>query len=250
VKSRIILGICVIFTISLLSVSAISAQSSSQIPSWIKTAVTFWANDQISDQEFINVIQYFVENEVIQVPQNNDVVENLHILQTEMNEKIRDSRILANNIQIQNTLVESNETFSEIENVESIILQLDERWQDTDPNEPGSVAYSLIHNESGEIIRQFIQEDVDSESKFKYAEIFVTNAYGANVAQSGKTSDLRQDDEEWWQESKKHGIFLSEGGFDESSGVYSSDIAIQVLDKEGRFIGVLKAVISVESITS
>lgn len=89
-KSRIILGICVIFTISLLSVSAISAQSSSQIPSWIKTAVTFWANDQISDQEFINVIQYFVENEIIQVPQNNDVVENLHILQTELNEKIRD----------------------------------------------------------------------------------------------------------------------------------------------------------------
>ena len=249
-KSRIILGICVIFTISLLSVSVISAQSSSQIPSWIKTAVTFWANDQISDQEFINVIQYFVENEVIQVPQNNDVVENLHILQTELNEKIRDSRILANNIQIQNTLVESNETFSEIENVESIILQLDERWQDSDPNEPGSVAYNLIHNESGEIIRQFIQEDVDSESKFKYAEIFVTNAYGANVAQSGKTSDFRQDDEEWWQESKKHGIFLSEGGFDESSGVYSSDIAIQVLDKEGRFVGILKAVISVESIIS
>ena len=249
-KSRIILGICVIFTISLLSVSAISAQSSSQIPSWVKTAVTFWANDQISDQEFINVIQYFVENEVIQVPQNNDVVENLHILQTELNEKIRDSRILANNIQIQNTLVESNETFSEIENVESIILQLDERWQDSDPNEPDSVAYNLIHNESGEIIRQFIQEDIDSESKFKYAEIFVTNAYGANVAQSGKTSDFRQDDEEWWQESKKHGIFLSEGGFDESSGVYSSDIAIQVLDKEGRFIGILKAVISVDPITS
>lgn len=249
-KSRIILGICVIFTISLLSVSAISAQSSSQIPSWIKTAVTFWANDQISDQEFINVIQYFVENEVIQVPQNNDVIENLHILQTELNEKIRDSRILANNIQIQNTIVESNETFSEIGNVESIILQLDERWQDSDPNEPDSVAYNLIHNESGEIIRQSIQEDIDSESKFKYAEIFVTNAYGANVAQSGKTSDFRQDDEEWWQESKKHGIFLSEGGFDESSGVYSSDIAIQVLDKEGRFIGVLKAVISVEPITS
>lgn len=249
-KSRIILGICVIFTISLLSVSAISAQSSSEIPSWIKTAVTFWVNDQISDQEFINAIQYFVENEIIQVPQNNNVVENLHILQTELNEKIRDSRILVNNIQIQNTLVESNESFSKIDNVEFLILQLDERWQDSDPNEPNSVAYNLIHNELGDIIRQSIQEDLDSESKFKYAEIFVTNAYGANVAQSGKTSDYRQDDEEWWQEAKKHGIFLSEGGFDESAGVYSSDIAIQVLDKEGRFIGVLKAVISIESITS
>ena len=110
--------------------------------------------------------------------------------------------------------------------------------------------YNLIHNEVGDIIRQFIQDDIDSESKFKYAEIIVTNAYGANVAQSEKTTDFRQSDEKWWQEAKEHGIFLSNGGFDESAGVYSSDIAIPILDKEGRFIGVLKAVINVESVTS
>jgi hypothetical protein len=249
-QSRIVLGITIIFAVSLLSVSVASAQSSSQIPQWIKTAVTFWTNDQISDQEFIDVIQYFVENEIITVPQNYDVVVNLQSLQSELNEKIQDSRVLANNIQVQNYVVESNDLFDAVDNAETVISQLDARWKDSDSDKPDSVAYNLIHNEVGNIIRQFIQDDIDSESKFKYAEIFVTNAYGANVAQSAKTTDFRQSDEKWWQDAKEYGIFLSDGGFDESAGVYSSDIAIQILDKEGRFIGVLKAVINVESVTS
>ena len=249
-QSRTILAITIVFAAGLLSVSAVNAQSSSQIPPWIKTAVTFWANDQISDQEFIEVIQYFVENEIISVPQNYDVVANLQSLQYELNEKIRDSRVLANNIQVQNYLVESNDVFDSLNDPEAVISQLDSRWQSSDPDEEDSVAYNLIHNEIGDVIRQFIQDDMDSESKFKYAEIIITNAYGANVAQSGKSTDLRQSDEAWWQEAKEHGIFLSEGGFDESAGVYSSDIAIQILDKEGRFAGVLKAVINVESVTS
>ena len=249
-KSKVILGISIIFVISLLTTSMISAQSSSQIPQWIKTAVTFWVDEQISDQEFINAIQYFVENEIIYVTPNENIISNLHMLQTELNEKIRNSRILANNIEIQNFLVESNTSFAATGYPEEIIRQVDERWQSSDPDTPDSIAYYLINNEGAQIIRQFMQDDMDSESKFKYAEIFVTNAYGANVAQSGKTTDYRQDDEEWWQEAKNYGIFLSEGGFDESAGVYSSDIAIQVLDREGRFIGVLKSVISLESISS
>jgi len=249
-KSKVILGISIIFAISLLTTSMISAQSSSQIPQWIKTAVTFWVNEQVSDQEFINAIQYFIDNEIIHVPPNEDIISNLHMQQTELNEKIRDTRILANNIEIQNSLVESNNSFAATGFPEEIIKQIDERWQSSDPEKPDSVAYNLINNEGAQIIRQVMQDDMDSESEFKYAEIFVTNAYGANVSQSGKTTDYRQDDEQWWQEAKKHGIFLSEGGFDESAGVYSTDIAIQVLDREGRFIGVLKSVISLESISS
>jgi len=53
----------------------------------------------------------------------------------------------------------------------------------------------------------------------------------------------------WWQKAKQNGIFLSEGGYDESAGVYASDIAIKILDEDGNFIGVLKAVVNVESIT-
>ncbi len=44
--------------------SFVSAQEESQIPTWIKTAVGFWVNDQITDEEFLRAIEYFVENEI------------------------------------------------------------------------------------------------------------------------------------------------------------------------------------------
>ena len=245
-----VLGTIAVFAIIFFSVSAASAQSASQIPPWVKAAVTFWVNDQISDQDFIGVIQYFIENEIIIIPQNDNLIDNLQTFQIELNGKIQDSRVLANNIQVQNSLVESNELFGSVSNVESAISQLDDAWKDSDPEDPESSAYNLIHNEIGDIIRQFMQDDQESESRFKFAEVIITNAYGVNVGQSGKTSDYMQGDEAWWQEAKEHGIFLSEGGFDESAGVYSSDIAIQILDREGRFAGVLKTVINLEPITS
>ncbi len=106
----------------------------------------------------------------------------------------------------------------------------------------------MINNPAADVLRSIMDADQKSESQFKYAEIFVTNQYGANIAQSHKTSDYKQDDEKWWQKAKQNGIFLSEGGFDESAGVYASDISIRILDGDGKFIGVLKAVVNVESI--
>ena len=67
--------------------------------------------------------------------------------------------------------------------------------------------------------------------------------------QSDLTSDFQQDDDHVVQQkAKQNGVFLSEGGFDESAGVYASDISIRILDGDGKFIGVLKAVVNVESI--
>ena len=86
-----------------------SAQEDSVIPDWIKTAVAFWVQGQISDLEFINIIQYFVENEIITVPPSDDrIIENLQIFQSELNEKIQQSQALRNNAQIQETIRESN----------------------------------------------------------------------------------------------------------------------------------------------
>jgi len=232
----------------------VSAQEESQIPAWIKTAVGFWVNDQISDKEFLNAIEYFVENEMIKVPsQANDdlvLINNLQLLQAEINMKIEQSREVVNLPQIQQIIAESNDAFAATDYPEEIIKQVDERWQSSDPEVPNSVAFNLIHNSAADVLRSIMDADQKSESQFKYAELFVTNQFGANVAQTHKTSDYRQDDEMWWQKAKQNGIFLSEGGFDESAGVYASDIAIRILDNDGKFIGVLKAVINVESITN
>ena len=164
--------------------------------------------------------------------------------------KIEQSRELVNLPQIQQALVESNVSFAVTGAPKEIIKQIEGRWQSSDPNVADSVAFNLIHNPTADILRSIMDIDQKSESQFKYAEIFVTNQYGANVAQSHKTSDFRQDDEMWWQKAKQNGIFLSEGGYDESAGVYASDVAIKILDDNGNFIGVLKAVVNIESITN
>ena len=233
--------------------SFVSAQEESQIPAWIKTAIGFWVNGQITDKEFLSAIEYFVENKIIKVPsQTTDdtiLINNLQILQVEINMKIEQSRELVNLPQIQQSLAESNTSFAATGYPEEIIRQVEERWQSSDPDVPDSVAFNLIHNPAANVIRSIMDVDQKSESQFKYAEIFVTNQYGANIAQSHKTTDYKQDDELWWQKAKQNGIFLSEGGYDESAGVYSSDIAIRILDNDGNFIGVLKAVVNVESIT-
>ena len=251
----------VIFTILVLAITSgiglfsfVSAQEDSQIPAWIKTAVGFWVNGEITDKEFLKAIEYFVENEMIIVPSqetddNQVLIDNLQTLQVEINMKIEQSQKLINLPQIQEMLIESNNSFSATGSPEEIVKQIDKRWQSSDPETADSVAFNLIHNPSADILRTIMETDLKSESQFKYAEIFITNIYGANVAQSGMTSDFKQDDELWWQSAKQNGIYLSEGGYDESAKVYSSDIAIKIFDKDGNFIGILKAVINIESIT-
>jgi len=253
-KSRQLLVFVLFLTIvsgaTLLSV--VSAQEESKIPTWIKTAVGFWVNDQITDEEFLRAIEYFVENEMIKVPsQTTDdqvLINNLQILQVEINMKIEQTRKIVNLPQIQEALKESNFSFANSDYTDVFINQIDERWQSSDPDVPYSVAYNLINNPSADVIRSFMEIDQKSESQFKYAEIFITNQYGANVAQSHKTSDYKQNDELWWQKAEQNGLFLSEGGYDESAGVYSIDIALRILDNDRNFIGVLKAVVNVESI--
>jgi len=249
-KSLLLLTIPLLLSAGLFSF--VSAQEESLIPAWIKTAIGFWVNGQIPDEEFLKAIEYFVENEIIKVPSQTDdsvLINNLQILQAEINMKIEQSRELVNISLIQESLAESNASFAATGSPDEIIRQVDERWQSSDPNEEDSIAFNLINNPSANIIRSIMDIDQKSDSQFKYAEIFITNQYGGNIAQSHKTTDYKQNDELWWQKAHQNGVFLSEGGFDESAGVYSSDIAIRILDEDGNFIGVLKAVINVESIT-
>ena len=226
-----------------------SAQEESVIPDWIKTAVTFWVQDQISDLEFINIIQYFVENEIITVPPSDDrIIENLQIFQSELNEKIQQSQALRNNAQIQQAIKESNKEFLENPNFNSLIENRELEWVSTEKNQIIPLMYDLMQNDAAKILQAIVEQDQKSDSLFTYAEIFVTNSYGVNVAMTGKTSDYIQNDEVWWTEAQQNGIYLEEGVFDESAGVYASDIALKIVDDKGNFIGVMKAVINVEQL--
>ncbi|NNM26240.1 MAG: HAMP domain-containing protein, partial [Phycisphaerales bacterium] len=81
-----------------------------------------------------------------------------------------------------------------------------------------------------------------------FPEVFLTNRYGGNVAQSNRTSDYRQDDEEWWQRAVANGLFIDEISRDDSAGVYSVDICVRMDDETGALAGVLKAVLNIREV--
>ena len=77
------------------------------------------------------------------------------------------------------------------------------------------------------------------------AEIFVTNKFGVNVAQTNKTTDYYQADEEWWQVAKRDGLFVGDVSYEQSSQILSTDIAVRINDANGDFIGVITAVLNI-----
>ena len=81
-----------------------------------------------------------------------------------------------------------------------------------------------------------------------FSEIFLTNRYGANVAQTNVTSDYRQDDEDWWQAARRDGVWLSDVAFDDSAEVLSLDLAVALPGDGGRLLGVVKAVLNAEEV--
>jgi len=79
-------------------------------------------------------------------------------------------------------------------------------------------------------------------------ELFITNAFGANVALGSGTSDYRQDDEEWWQIAKNTGIFVGNLEFREQYGNYATELGFRIDDEQGNFLGVLRVVLTLDDI--
>jgi hypothetical protein len=81
-------------------------------------------------------------------------------------------------------------------------------------------------------------------------EAFLTDALGANVAITNKTSDFYQGDEAQYLDAfnqGKGGVHVGELSLDESIHSYSIHVGVPVLD-EGKPIGVLLAAVNVEKL--
>ena len=163
-------------------------------------------------------------------------------------------RVLENKIVLLTTLVQEpeiiqyilkvNSQYSEIEAEK--LFAIDKYWDSIEDSDPllrlyttNKVAYRLKKLQSREP---------------GFSEIFVTDRYGFNVAQTNKTSDIYQADEEWWQQAFNDGEGKSYAGlieFDESSLTAGISVYIPVKNPvTGEVIGIAKGVVSIEDIKS
>jgi PAS domain S-box-containing protein len=106
------------------------------------------------------------------------------------------------------------------------------------------------------LLNQPVSSDIRSrmteyEEEYGYtifAEVFVTNQYGVNVAQSAMTSDYFQSDESWWQEAYDNGSYVGDISYDESANAHAIDIAIRIDDESGAPKGIIKVVLGLQEL--
>ena len=122
------------------------------------------------------------------------------------------------------------------------IQDKDKEWRGT----PGIAGYmkALMESECGKHLR-----GIQSGAPY-YAEIFVMDNQGANVAMTDKTSDYWQGDEAKFKESYKGGagaVHISDVKFDDSTQAYLVQISVPVKDGD-QVIGAITIGVDVDKV--
>ncbi len=185
--------------------------------------------------------------DVEKIVEKNIKEDELDALKQEYLSKIRDAIELINSPDIQNVLKDSNEEFAALDDLFALIDERNDEWVLAEDDEVTPFMGTILGNKASTLLQKALNEDKMKPTDFVYEEIILTNAYGANVAQTGKTTDYKQWDESWWMIAKLEGVSI-QSGFDESAGVQSLDLSFRIQDENGRFLGVAKFVINAEKL--
>ncbi len=155
----------------------------------------------------------------------------------------------ATDLALQEALAQSNDKFERMDDAAAYIQQKDREWISAAPESATPFMNEIMDNMLSRELKEKVEFHRSRHDHPVFAEIFATNRFGAVVGTSNRTSDYRQDDEQWWQSAKTNGLSVTDVGLDESSGVYGIDIAVRINDDGGRFMGVILAVLSIEELT-
>ena len=154
----------------------------------------------------------------------------------------------AHDVLLRNGIEESNAAFARLDDIEKHIDARESRWATLQGGPENPAIGALLQNEISEELgekREFFRNKYGYDL---FSEVFATNKYGAVAGMTDKTTDYRQDDEEWWQEAKRTGLYVSDIQYDKNADVYAIDICVRIEDNTKKFLGVLKAVYNVREI--
>jgi len=149
---------------------------------------------------------------------------------------------------VQQTLRESNAEMEQRADPQKYIDEQDELWKASPSQTSTPVMSRLLANRLSAEFRSWLDKLEEGSGYPVFGEVFVTNRFGVNAAQSGRTSDYRQDDEPWWQNAERLGVCVTDVAFDKSAQIFSVDLCVRVDSAEGEFLGVLKAVLNIDEI--
>ena len=121
------------------------------------------------------------------------------------------------------------------------ILILDQKFRASNGND--NFAKQFLTNQAAKELIKF------QENNPSFSEIFITDKFGLNAAQTNKTTDYYQSDEEWWTSTYNSGNGKEHHGsieFDESAQAEAISIYFPIIDSStNELIGIAKAVLSI-----
>ncbi len=173
----------------------------------------------------------------------------LHELNLHIQSKIETVQEYSGDILLRNTIQESNHYFEQIDNIQNYIDTLENQWINQTDFSGNAAIQDILNNHLSEELSEKKEYYLKQYGHLVFNELFATNKYGALVGSTNKTSDYRQDDEEWWQRAKEDGLHVSNIQYDKSSGQYGIEICARIEDEKNTFIGVLKTVFNIKEIT-
>jgi signal transduction histidine kinase/ActR/RegA family two-component response regulator len=164
-------------------------------------------------------------------------------------QQIKEMHVLSQCDNLQEELYRSNEEFASRNDITETLTKRDAEWTAATQDQPYALMQEIMNRKASKKLQELIAFQSDYIGYPVYGEVFVTNRYGANVAQYTKTSDYNQADETWWQEAKQKGLYVQDISFDESADVYSVDLCVRIEDENGNFAGVTKGVLNIEEVS-
>jgi len=240
-----------ISTVGITAWSSTTFAEETLIPNWIRNTALWYGEGKINDSDFINALQWLMKEEILKIPSpDSDKIVEKKINFDKLSLEVTGIQVLAEMPDIIQALSASNMEFSAIPDVFSVIEQRENEWTRAEWEDITPFMHELIENNVSDLLREHANSYPSSMGvEFEmYAEIILTNSFGVNIAQTGKTTDYLQSDELWWIRSQTDELYISEIHYDQSADVYSADIGFRVSDNRGGFLGVIKAVTNVDQI--
>ncbi len=253
-KKRSLVFFGILILVSTIGITAWSSTTFAEevfLPNWVRDTALWWGEGKISDGDFINALQYLMNEKILKVPSpdvNTEEIIDKEINFDKLSLEVTGIEELIRVYDLRQYLRDSNQEFQDMQDVYSVIDQRETEWIDADSEVITPFMMELIDNEISDQFRIHAFTYKESFGYEMYPEIFMTNSFGVNIAQTGKTSDYVQNDELWWIRANQDGVYISEVHYDESANVYSADIVLRINDNQGEFLGVIKAVTNVEQI--
>lgn len=146
------------------------------------------------------------------------------------------------------TVTESNAWFEQLENIDGYSVEIESQWAADPDVRVNKLQQELMSNSLANELREEFITFYESMHGFRVLNsLFVTNKYGASIAQTDKIDHFLHDKETWWQKTKQQGGYIGKVEYNKMTKNYGIPASFSIADTKGNFLGVLKIIIDIKN---